>query len=283
MCSQALAFSLGALVAYSLTTELSPQALENWGWRLPFLAGILIGPVGWLIRSRVDESPEFLAYAKDVERGGPRPEKTPIRTLLADYRKPALASIGVAIVGTVSAYVFVFFLPIFARKQLGIAADDVNLSTCLSTVLIVLLCPIAGHLSDRYGRKAVLIPAITAYGIAAFPLFHQLVSAPSFGSLLMVQLGVSVLMSFFWGVTPVTLTEIFPVSVRSTGAAVTYNIAVLIFGGLAPFVNIWLVQATGSKLAPIYYVELSVLLGIAGTLLLPSTARTRPIALTTSP
>ncbi|CAG9243977.1 MFS transporter [Paraburkholderia caribensis] len=281
MCSQALAFAVGAMVAWLLTVNLSAHDLEAWGWRLPFLVGILIGPVGWLIRSRVDESPEFLAYTNQVERGEQRAEKTPLKTLLRDYPKEGLASIGVAVAGTVSAYVFVFFLPIFAKKQLGLSAADVNLSTCLSTAVIMIFCPIAGLLSDRYGRKSVLLLSMAAYGIAAFPLFSQLVSAPSFRSLVAAQMGVSLLMSFFWGVTPVTLAEIFPVSVRSTGAAVTYNIAVLIFGGLAPFVNIWLVQATGSNLAPIYYVEASVLIGIAGVLLLPSTMRARSVGLAT--
>ena len=86
-------------------------------------------------------------------------------------------------------------------------------------------------------------------------------------------------MSFFWGPTQIVLTEVFPVSVRSTGAAVTYNLAVLIFGGLAPFVNTWLVHVTGSNLAPIYYVQASVVIGIVGVLVLPSAARARPAGL----
>lgn len=273
MCSQALAFSIGALVAYLLTVNLTPHDLESWGWRLPFLFGILIGPVGWLIRSTVDESPEFIAYANDIQRGTVKRVNTPLRAVFRDHARAVLGTLGVSIVGTVSAYVFVFFLPIFAKKQLGMAASDVNLSTFIGTLIILAVCPLAGYLSDRFSRKSVMLPAIVAYGIASYVLFRQLVNVPTFGSLLAVQVGVSFLMSFFWGPTPVVLTEVFPVSVRSTGAAVTYNLAVLIFGGLAPFVNTWLVHATGSNLAPIYYVQLSVLIGIAGVLVLPSTGR----------
>ncbi|RZF30103.1 MFS transporter [Paraburkholderia sp. UYCP14C] len=279
MCSQALAFALGALVAYTLTVNLAPHDLESWGWRLPFLLGILIGPVGWLIRSTVDESPEFLAYANEVRRGKIKPVNTPLRTVFRDYPRAVLGSIGMSVVGTVSAYVFVFFLPIFAKKQLGMSAADVNLSTFIGTAIILVFCPLAGYLSDRFGRKAVLLPAIVAYGIASYVLFRQLVNVPTFGSLLAVQIGVSCFMSFFWGPTPIVLTEVFPVSVRSTGAAVTYNLAVLIFGGLAPFVNTWLVHVTGSNLAPIYYVQASVAIGIVGVLVLPSTARARPAGL----
>lgn len=275
MCSQALAFSIGALVVYLLTVNLAPHDLESWGWRLPFLLGILIGPVGWLIRSTVDESPEFVAYANEVQSGKIKRENTPLSTVFRDYPRAVLGTLGVSVVGTVSAYVFVFFLPIFARKQLGMSASDVNLSTFIGTLVILVFCPLAGYLSDRCGRKAVLLPAVVAYGIASYVLFKQLVNVPTFGSLLAVQIGVSFFMSFFWGPTPIVLTEVFPVSVRSTGAAVTYNLAVLIFGGLAPFVNTWLVHVTGSNLAPIYYVQVSVAIGIAGVLVLPSNARRR--------
>jgi MHS family proline/betaine transporter-like MFS transporter len=260
---------------YLLTVNLAPHDLESWGWRLPFLLGILIGPVGWLIRSTVDESPEFLAYANEVQRGKIKRVNTPLRTVFRDYPRAVLGTLGVSVVGTVSAYVFVFFLPIFAKKQLGMSASDVNLSTFIGTLVILVFCPLAGYLSDRCGRKAVLLPAVIAYGIASYVLFKQFVNVPTFGSLLAVQIGVSFFMSFFWGPTPIVLTEVFPVSVRSTGAAVTYNLAVLIFGGLAPFVNTWLVHMTGSNFAPIYYVQVSVAIGIVGVLVLPATARRR--------
>ncbi|BDD91315.1 MFS transporter [Pandoraea sp. NE5] len=281
MCSQALAFSLGALVAYLLTVNLAPHDLESWGWRLPFLLGILIGPVGWLIRSNVDESPEFLNYANDVKRGKIQRVNTPLRTVFRDYPRAVFGTLGISVVGTVSAYVFVFFLPIFAKKQLGMSAADVNLSTFIATLVILVFCPLAGYLSDRYGRKAVLLPAIIAYGVASYVLFKHFVTLPSLGSLLAVQIGVSFFMSFFWGPTPIVLTEVFPVSVRSTGAAVTYNLAVLVFGGLAPFLNTWLVHVTGSNLAPIYYVLTSVVVGLAGVLVLPSAERRASAALAT--
>ena len=273
MCSQALAFSIGALVAYLLTVNLTPHNLESWGWRLPFLLGILIGPVGWLIRSTVDESPEFIAYASDIQQGKVKRVNTPLRTLFRDYPRAVFGTLGISVVGTVSAYVFVFFLPIFAKKELGMSASDVNLSTFMGTLVILVVCPFAGYLSDRYGRKTVMLPAIIVYGLVSYLLFSRFVAQPTFGSLLALQTGVSFLIGFFWGPTPTVLTEVFPVSVRSTGAAITYNLAVLIFGGLAPFANTWLVHVTGSNLAPIYYVQVSVLIGLLGVLVLPSKVR----------
>jgi MFS transporter, MHS family, proline/betaine transporter len=270
MCSQALAFSLGAAVTYLLTTHLSAAQLESWGWRLPFLAGILIGPVGWIIRSRVDESPEFLAYARKAANGSEKAARTPLRDVLKKYPRAMIASTGICVVGTVSAYVFVFFLPIFARQRLGIAAADANLATFVGTAVILVCCPFAGYLSDRYGRKAVLLPGMLGYGVAAWWLFHYFIAAPSFQSLLLLQVGVSFFMSFIWAPVPIVLTEVFPVGVRSTGAALTYNVAVLLFGGLAPFINTWLVKVTGSNAAPLYYVLFSIVAGIVGTLMLPA-------------
>ncbi|MGF6571813.1 Predicted arabinose efflux permease, MFS family [Paraburkholderia fungorum] len=273
MCSQALAFSLGAAVAYLLTTHLDPVQLETWGWRLPFLFGILIGPVGWLIRSKVDESPEFLAYRRSAANASEQATRTPLRDILRKYPRELISSTGICVVGTVSAYVFVFFLPIFAKQRLGIATADANLSTFVGTAVILVFCPLAGYLSDRYGRKAILLPGMLGYGVAAWFLFHHFISAPSFQSLLMLQIGVSFFMSFIWAPVPIVLTEVFPVGVRSTGAALTYNLAVLLFGGLAPFINTWLVKVTGSNAAPLYYVMFSLLIGVVSTVLLPEASR----------
>lgn len=268
MCSQALAFSLGALVAYLLTVNLSPEDFESWGWRLPFLFGVLIGPIGWVIRRSVDESPEFRAYAKSAKtvRG------TPVRDVFRHHRRALLSSFCLVVVGTVSAYVFIFYLPIFAKRQFGMAAADVNLAVFANTLVLLVLCPVAGYLSDRISRRAILLPAIAAYGIVAFFLFEAFVTNPSFGTLLAAQAGVAVFMSFFWGPSPIVLTELYPVGARATGAAISYNLGVLTFGGFAPFINTWLVSVTGSTLAPMFYVGMSVAVGLIGVLALPKPA-----------
>ncbi len=275
MCAQALSFSCGAATVWLLTGHLSQAQLEAWGWRLPFLFGILIGPLGWLIRSKVDESPEFLACMKADKRGSSKVAPVGLRELFATCPRELIASTGVCVIGTVSAYMFVIFVPLFA-KQLGVASADASLGTLMSMAILFVLCPFAGYLSDRYGRKAVFVPATIVYGLVAWWLFQRFVAAPSAASLMVMQVGVAVCMSFVWGPVPVILAEMFPARVRSTATALTYNAAVLFFGGLAPFINVWLVKASGSTAAPIYYVEFSVLIGIVGGLLLPAVLRPGP-------
>ncbi|HEU0230114.1 MAG TPA: MFS transporter [Burkholderiaceae bacterium] len=277
MCSQALAFSCGALSAYLLTAHLTPQALDAWGWRIPFLFGILVGPVGWVIRAHLDESPEFLAYVRNRPQAARESIRASLANLFRDHPREMLATLCICVVGTVSAYVFVFFMPIFAKRQLGMPIADVNLATFVGTAVLLVCCPLAGYLSDRFGRKAVFLPGIIAYGIAGYFLFRHFVQSPSFESLLLAQVMISFFMSFFWGPTPITLTEVFPVGVRSTGASITYNVGVLVFGGLAPLFNTWLVKATGSNMAPIYYVMVSVAIGLVGVLLLPATSSSRAV------
>lgn len=271
MFSQALAFAVGSLVAWGLTAGLPAEALNSWGWRLPFLLGVLIGPVGFYIRRRVDESPEFAALAERAEGGA----RSTLGETLRTYPREMLAGLGLVIVGTASAYVVTFYLPIFAVKQLGLTLASAQLSTLLANIVLLVLCPVAGALSDRFGRKQVMIPGIIAYGIATVPLFSHLLAAPSFGAMLLTQSLLAVGMACFWGPNPAMLAEIFPTRIRATGVSLVYNMGVLIFGGLAPLVLTWAIAETGDPMVPAYYLVLTAALGLAGGLLLrgPATAQ----------
>jgi MFS transporter, MHS family, proline/betaine transporter len=120
-----------------------------------------------------------------------------------------------------------------------------------------------GALSDRIGRRAVLVPALIAYSALFYVMLQRLVSEPTTTNLWQLQV-VAVFLGAFAGPMPAFMTEIFPVGVRSTGASLMYNLAVMLFGGLAPFINTWLVQATGNKAAPVYYILFAAAVGLAG-------------------
>lgn len=258
MSSQALAFSLGSLFAFLLTQNLSAAELQNFGWRIPFLLGILIGPIGYYIRKRVDESPEFVAAFANT----PVLTRSPLIEVLTRFPKEILCGFGLIVVGAASSYVVIVYLPIFAVKQLGLSLGQVQLSTFLASLILLVLCPIAGYCSDRLGRKAVLLPAILTYGIIVYPLFSHLLAQPSLISLILTQCLLAVGMSFFWGPMPAAMAEVFPVRMRSTGISLSFNLGGALFGGLAPLFLTYLLRETGNQMMPAYYLIFSTLFGL---------------------
>jgi MHS family proline/betaine transporter-like MFS transporter len=262
MVSQALGFTGGALLAYLATTYVSPASLEGWAWRLPFLLGILIGPFGYWLRSNIDETPEFQRYLQSMQKS-----TMPLVELFTRYPRELLAGFCIVVMGTVSYYVMLLYIPIYAVRQLGLPMSGVQLSSVLSTALIVVFCPFAGSLSDRLGRRQIVLPAVIVYAVVVWFSIHQLLAEPSLTRLIMAQMATSLVMAFLWGPTPVMLMELLPVGVRSTGVGLVYNVAVALFGGLAPFFVTSLIAATGDKASPAYYVAISALVGVLGLLL----------------
>lgn len=264
MVSQALGFTVGALLAYLATTYVSAAALESWGWRIPFLLGILIGPFGYWLRSNIDETPEFQRFLESKQK----PANTPLAELFKTHLRELVVGFCIVVVGTVSYYVMLLYIPIYAVRQLGIPMSGAQLSSVLSTALIVVFCPLAGSLSDRIGRRAVTLPATILYAIVVWVAVHYLLAEPSLGRLIIAQLATSLVMAFVWGPTPALLMELFPVGIRSTGVGLIYNVGVALFGGLAPFAITWMIASTGDKMSPVYYVVISAAVGTVGLLLL---------------
>lgn len=266
MCSQSLAFSLGAGVAYLLSTNLSAEDLHSWGWRVPFLFGILIGPIGFYLRSHVDETPEFLRW----QASRAQVTKVPLKSLFTQYPRQIVGSFCAVVLGTGSNYVMLLYLPIYAVRELGLPMGDAQLCTAVSGLVILLLCPVAGMLSDRYGRDTVMLPAAVLFGLISWIMLGHVLAAPGLGTLMQAQVLAAIAMAFIWGPTPVLMTEALPVNVRSTGVSLAYNFAVMLFGGLAPFIITALIDYTHNKMMPAYYVLVCVAIGVVGLLLLRS-------------
>ncbi len=258
MCSQALALALAGLSGYALSTFLSSSDLDSWGWRIPFLLGMLIAPVGFYIRRHVDESPEFarLAYA------GKRPVKLPFKDVIARHHKALLAGFGAIVVATTSNYVWFVYLPVYVVQQLKLPFSTVLLSTFMGGTLLFILCPITGALGDRFGLRRVFLFGAVLYGLLAYPLFSYVLAAPGVERMIVAQLLCVLAMGFMWGPAPGLLASLFPVEVRSTGMSVSYNIAVLLFGGLAPLTLTWLLKVTGDNMVPAYYIIISTIIAL---------------------
>ncbi|MGB9430424.1 MAG: MFS transporter [Gammaproteobacteria bacterium] len=258
MCSQALAVTLAGFSAYILTACLPEAALHAWGWRLPFLFGILVGPVGFYIRRRLQESPEFTAY----KRSHPKPTAADFKTGFKDARVNLMCGFGLTVAATASFYVTFIYMPIFAVNKLQLSLAQAALPTMLCGLMLTLICPLAGQLSDRWGRKRMLVTAMILYALVMLVFTAWVLRAPGLGRYLLLQFAATFCMAFLWGPFPAAVTETVPVGVRATGVAIIYNLAVMLFGGLAPFFITTLIHLTGNPMAPAFYVTCGVILSL---------------------
>ena len=272
MVSQSLAFGIGAAMAIGLNLGLSADAFASWGWRVPFILGILIGPTGWYLRQRCDESPEFQAYLAERAATAQPKRQTTLGQLFSEHPRELIASFCLIAAGTAINYVNAIFLPTYAVAELKLPILNAQLGLLCVSLANAVIAMAAGTLSDKIGRRAVLVPALIVYSLLFYVLLQRLAAEPTTARLWLLQIA-AVLLGVLAGPMPAFMTEIFPVGVRSTGASLMYNLAVMLFGGLAPFINTWLVETTGDKAAPVYYIFFAAAVGLAGlSLYRPRTA-----------
>lgn len=267
MVGQGLAVLVGALLGALVTRSLSPETLDSWGWRIPFLAGLVIGPVGLFIRGHLEETEAFLE-ARETANIRQR-----FSTTVATHLKEALVCVGIITSGTISFYVILLYMPTFARTQLHLPLDQAFIAQSISLVCMIVLTPLSGALSDKIGRKPIIIGALTLYLVFVYPLFTWLHENPSFGSLAIVQIVLCCLLGIFFGPMSTAVAEQFAAHARSTGLGIAYNLAVMLFGGFAQFFVTWLIEATGSPIAPSFYVMFGAAIGIVAAFFLIDRAR----------
>jgi metabolite-proton symporter len=256
----ALGLLFATLVSYLLTTLLDPAVFTAWGWRLAFLLGFVLGPIGYYLRTQVHETPVFERTVSQKQVS-----EAPIRAAFRDFTAPVFAAFGLSIIGCVINYVFIIFLPSFAQQQLHIPASTTFLSTTIAAIIYLVLTPITGALSDRIGRKTMFFAVSALSVVLAYPLFLLLVSVPTAGGLILTQAIASVLLTMYTGPICAVLAEMFPTRVRYTALSVSYGFAVAIFGGFAPWIGTFLIKATGNPLAPAFYVMIAGAISFAAT------------------
>jgi MFS transporter, MHS family, proline/betaine transporter len=249
---QGFAAVLASLFGMGLTTALTADQLNAWGWRIPYIVGLLIGPVGFYIRRHVDETPEFLAVEAP---------STPVRDVLGRQWGRVLLAIGIAVVSNSSNYLIVY-MPTYAVKQLSLPQSSGFIATLLGGLILTLGSPLIGHSSDSVGRTGIMQLAAGLFVISAYPAFLLLTGYASLPVLIGAVCWLSLLKTMYSGVMPSLMAEIFPTRTRGTGMALSYNISVPIFGGFAPFISTWLIAFTGNNLAPSFYLILTALVSL---------------------
>ncbi|MBS9721625.1 MFS transporter [Tianweitania sp. BSSL-BM11] len=243
--SQGLVTIFASAFGVYLSTGLTPEQLENWGWRLPFIFGLLIGPVAIYIRRNMRESEEFVDLSEQGETGT-------LSGTVSTQRRNLLLSFGLVVLLTTMAYTLLF-LPAYAVRQLGLPAAAGFTGTLIMGFIQVALTPVFGAFSDRIGRTPTMLLASLAILVGIIPAFIYLNGHISAFSFQLVLAGLAVAMAAYSGPLAAMMAELFPTRSRGAGLSMSYSFAVAIFGGFAPFIIAWMIELTGSNLAPAIY------------------------------
>jgi len=256
--SQSMVAVLATGFATVLNATLTAEQIESWGWRIPFVFGLLIAPVGLYVRSQLRETDLFVAA---------KTSKAPVLEVLADYRSQIVLAVGVIAASAVAVYM-VLFMPTFAIRQLGLPSSVAFLGSLLAGTIHVVLIPIVGLLSDRLNRTSLALAASLALLVVAWPLFAFLVAMPSVPALLVVQGVLGVLNALNLGCLGALVAGLFPTSLRTSGLSLANAFAQMTIGGTTPFVSVWLIAATGLVTAPAFCLMFGAALSVVALLVL---------------
>lgn len=243
-CAICVGQLVGAGVTAGLTTALGTEAMTEWGWRVPFLLGGLIAPIGFLVRQRVHETPAFKqAAATDASTSAP--DFSMAKAMMLAFAFPVLQS--------VLTYVFLSYFPTFGQRYVGLSASAALWSTVLATAVMGASSLVSGALSDAYGRRTCLLAACGLSLVLAYPLINLMLGGAPVGRVMALHVAFAAINGLFLGALASALVEMFPTARRMTGLTTAYNLQSMIFGGFAPFIATWLIGATGSPIAPTAY------------------------------
>jgi MFS transporter, MHS family, proline/betaine transporter len=257
MSSTWVGIVLGGLVGYLGASNLNSDQLKEWGWRIPFILGLLVGPAGYYIRRYVDETLDPVVAVSQS-----------LRERLADLfytnLRQLIAVMGLSSVGLGTYYVMFNYMPTFAVKELGLPLSTPFLCTMVAGTIIALFSPVFGVLVDR--RKSpykIYSVAVSIVIVAVIPLFNWLVAAPSLSRLLLVLIVLGIPLAAANSLIVILASRVFPHRSRAAGLGVSWNFSAALFGGFAPLIASYLISVSGDKTAPAYYLIATGLIGLS--------------------
>ncbi|MGW2339557.1 MFS transporter [Streptomyces sp. NPDC001661] len=236
-----------SLLASLLTSALGPNDLDTWGWRVAFVLAAPLGLIGLYLRARAEDTPEF----QHVVAAG-KTEAAPLRTALRTQWPAMAIFFGFTLTTAVGTYVFSTYLTSYMIEQGGLSESDALIANTAATLVLIPLLVAAGWLTDRIGRKPMLVTGAVTSALLAVPGL-QLAGYGGFVAGVAASLTFVIPQFFIAAPVTVSIAEMFPAPVRVTAGAIAYNLAFTVFGGTAPFVCAALVDGTGDPLAPAYY------------------------------
>jgi MFS transporter, MHS family, citrate/tricarballylate:H+ symporter len=258
--SQQIAVILAALIGVVLSSTLTAAQMSDWGWRVPLLLGCAIIPVLFVLRRSLGETEQFLSRRE-------RPGTGAVLRSLAENWPIVLVGTLLVTMTTVSFYMITVYTPTYGNSVLHLAARDSLLVTLCVGASNLFWLPLMGALSDRVGRRPLLVSCTLLMLLTAYPVMRWLVDAPSFSRLLASELWLSFLFGSYNGAMVVALTQIMPRRVRVSGFALAYSLATAVFGGFTPAISHWLIEITGNRAVPGVWLAFAAVCSLAGVLI----------------
>jgi len=259
--SQQVAIIVAAALGYALNVWLTPLQIGDWGWRVPFFVGCMIVPVLFMLRRSLQETEEF-------KQRKHRPDTRAIFRSMLDNWGLVIAGMMLVAMTTVSFYLITVYTPTFGKSVLHLSTTDALIVTLCVGISNFIWLPVMGSLSDRIGRRPLLLFFTVLTIVSAYPAMTWLTQLPSFNKMLVVELWLSFLYASYNGAMVVALTEVMPVEVRTVGFSLAYSLATAVFGGFTPAIATGLIEATGNKAAPALWMTFAAACGLVATLLL---------------
>jgi MFS transporter, MHS family, proline/betaine transporter len=234
-----------SVIVAIVSATFTPSQMDDWAWRVPFLLGGILLPVGIYMRRNIAETPSFVQTKAEPGRSANQHKGTAMRLIGKAF--------GFVIIWTVSYYLMMVYMPTFLSKYAGLTQTQALVSNSIALVVLVAATPCFGWLSDRVGRKPLLLSCCAGFALLSCPLFLVILSGVSFIMILAVQIVFNLLIAAFSGAGPAALCELFPTQSRTTLMSIGYSLSTAIFGGFAPFISTWLIGVSGSPISPALY------------------------------
>ena len=241
-------FFLGSLFGLAVTSAMSPQAILDWGWRLPFLSGIVLGAVGLYMRLQLEDTPKFKALRRRGERS-----TSPLMDSLQTQWVGIMVAFGYNVVQSVGYFTLMTFMPSFTSEVLKLPPDRAFLSSSIEVLVFVLSLPLMGAFSDRIGRKPMLLAATAILMLATYPLF-QLIIRGNLLTIVLCQVVFAIVLAAYCGPAVAATIELFPTRLRYTSVSIGFNLAVALAGMTSPMLSTRLISALKTPAAPGYVI-----------------------------
>jgi MHS family proline/betaine transporter-like MFS transporter len=241
-------FFLGSLFGLGLTSTMSPQTILAWGWRLPFLTGILLGAVGIYMRFQLKDTPKFSALKQRGETS-----LNPFVDALRTQWRGIVIAFGYNVIQTVGYFTMLTFMPSFVSEVLKLPPERAFLSSSLQLLVFVLSLPFMGVLSDRIGRKPMMLASTSFLILATFPLFQFIIKGSLF-TIVLCQLILGVALAAYCGPAVAATVELFPTRLRYTSVSIGFNLAAALLGMTSPMISTRLISVLRTPAAPSFVI-----------------------------